>query len=103
MLKQNLKMNLVLDSLFSDYKCMMTNADFVITLYILFEIIKSGEDQMLFSSTEITKQIGFARQAQVKALDVAQYNNLIEVEVKRSKGNLISLGKNIKEMLNGSV
>jgi hypothetical protein len=93
--------NIIRDYLFYEYMPLCSSADYIIVDYIIFEIFRSGEDAQLFLSTQLKKDIGFCAPAQVRALEVASANGILEVDVLRSKGKNITFGKVIKEMLYG--
>jgi len=92
---------IVLDNAYYEWHTILSNGQFIIVNYFIFEIFRAGEDSQFFRSPQVTEDTGFSRTAQTKALEVAVENGLLEVEVAISKGKNIKLGKVIMELLNG--
>jgi len=96
-------LSIIMDHMFYEYKPLASNADWIIATYFLFEIVRSGEDSQLFSSSSITKDMGFGKPAQQKALEMASAHGILEVDSLRSIGKNIKFGKVIMELLYGEL
>lgn len=94
-------LNIILDKAFYEWKRLMSNADFILVLYYIFEIMRSGNKEQIFSSTEVLDELGYSKQAQTKALEVAAYYDILEFEVLPSKGRNVKIGKELQGVLDG--